>query len=124
VLRIRQGSRTVLVAGDIDKVAERRLLKLGGIRLAADALVVPHHGSTTSSTPEFVHAVAPRWALFAVGWRNRFGHPRDAVLQRYREAGSAILRSDESGAVTLRFRADGVDLERHRMRDRRYWRDA
>ncbi len=123
VLRVKSASGSVLLAGDIDKVAERRLL-LSGADLHTDVLVVPHHGSTTSSTPEFVRAVAPRWALFAVGWRNRFGHPREAVLERYRDAGSAIERSDASGAVTMRFRAEGVELERHRRSAKRYWSDA
>jgi competence protein ComEC len=123
VLRITAASGSVLLAGDIDKVAERRLLKADAGDLRADALVVPHHGSTTSSTPEFVRAVAPRWALFAVGWRNRFGHPREAVLERYREAGSAILRSDEAGAVSLGFGASGVRVEEHRASARRYWND-
>ena len=67
--------------------ARRRLL-------AADALLVPHHGSASSSTAEFVRQVAPRWAVFAVGYRNRFGHPREEVLARYRDAGSALLRTD------------------------------
>ncbi|HEY6864961.1 MAG TPA: DNA internalization-related competence protein ComEC/Rec2, partial [Burkholderiales bacterium] len=84
-------------------------------------LVVPHHGSTSSSTPDFVHAVAPRRALFAVGWRNRFGHPREAVLERYRGVGSEILRSDESGAITLRDFAGGFRVKEWRKAEQRYW---
>jgi competence protein ComEC len=124
VLRIESASGSVLLAGDIDRVAEHRLLKQAGGGLRSDALVVPHHGSTSSSTPEFVRAVAPRYALFAVGWRNRFGHPRDIVVQRYRETGSELLRSDRSGAITLRFAVEGLRLHEHRLDARRYWHDA
>jgi competence protein ComEC len=123
VLKITSASGSVLLAGDIEKVAERQLIEANRGDLRSDALVVPHHGSTTSSTPEFVRAVAPRWALFAVGYRNRFGHPREAVVERYREAASALVRSDESGAVTLRFRAGGVAVEEQRRSARRYWHD-
>jgi competence protein ComEC len=123
VLRIASAHGSAVLAGDVDRAGERQMLRTqAGVR--ADALVVPHHGSATSSTPEFVRAVAPRWALFAVGYRNRFGHPREAVLGRYRDAGSAILRSDESGAITLRFGAGGVRVDEQRRSARRYWHDA
>jgi competence protein ComEC len=122
VLRIASAHASVLLAGDVDRVGERQVLKTK-VELRSDALIVPHHGSTTSSTPEFVREVSPRYALFAVGYRNRFGHPREAVLERYREIDSAILRSDESGAISLRFGADGVGVEEHRVSARRYWHD-
>jgi competence protein ComEC len=124
VLRIRTASGSVLIAGDIDKAGERRLLGTAAGAVRADALVVPHHGSSTSSSAEFVRAVAPRWALFAVGYRNRFGHPRDAVVERYRALESATVRSDASGAITLRFGAGRIELEEQRKRARRYWQDA
>jgi competence protein ComEC len=65
-----------------------------------------HHDSATSSTTEFVKQVTPRHAVFAVGHRNRFGHPREDVLARYREAGSELLRTDTGGAIQLRFAAE------------------
>ena len=82
-------------------------------------LVVPHHGSGTSSTPQFVAAVAPRHAMFAVGYRNRFGHPKREVWERY--AGAERHRSDRDGAVTFRFGAAGIAAEREREQRRRYW---
>jgi competence protein ComEC len=124
VLKIEAASGSVLLAGDIDRVAEHGLLAQAGGALRSDVVVVPHHGSTTSSTPEFVRAVAARYALFAVGYHNRFGHPRDVVVERYREAGGEIVRSDRSGAITLRFRADGVRVDEHRLRAGRYWQDG
>jgi len=88
-----------------------------------DALLVPHHGSATSSTPEFVKQVAPRHAVFAVGHRNRFGHPREDVIERYREAGSELLRTDTGGAIQLRFAPGGLRVYAERDRARRYWHE-
>jgi competence protein ComEC len=122
VLRIANPAGSVLIAGDIERAAERELLERSSAALAADVLIVPHHGSRTSSSPEFVRAVAPRFAVFTVGYRNRFGHPREDVLSRYREAGSRILRTDETGALQLRFAAGGgVQIVAQREAARRYW---
>jgi competence protein ComEC len=124
VLRIAAPGGRVLIAGDIERAAERELLRRAPGLLPADALVVPHHGSATSSTAEFVETVAPRYAVFTVGYRNRFGHPRENVLERYRDAGSALLRTDTAGAVELRFAPGASRIERQRERARRYWHDS
>ncbi len=121
VLRIEAPGGRVLLTGDIERAAERELLQRAPQLLAAEALLVPHHGSASSSTADFVRQVAPRWAVFAVGYRNRFGHPREDVLARYRDAGSALLRTDTGGALQLRFRAGDVEILAERERSRRYW---
>ena len=123
VLRIEAPTGRVLLTGDIERAAERELLLRAPALLPADALLVPHHGSATSSTPEFVKQVAPRHAVFAVGHRNRFGHPREDVLERYREAGSELLRTDTGGAIQLRFAPGGVRVYAERDRARRYWHE-
>jgi competence protein ComEC len=69
--------------------------------LRADLLKVGHHGSVTSSSWEFIHAVRPRWAIISVGKGNTFGHPRRATLQRLEEAGAATYRTDLHGAVSF-----------------------
>ena len=66
----------MLLPGDIEILSEKFLLADGPRQLRSDILVVPHHGSATSSSPEFVNTVAPRYALFPVGYRNRFGFPK------------------------------------------------
>jgi competence protein ComEC len=121
VLRIEAAGRSVLLTGDIEGAAERELLGRAPELLSADALLVPHHGSLTSSTPDFVKRVAPRIAVFTVGYRNRFGHPREEVLARYREAGSRLLRTDETGAVQIRFGTGGLEMTSQREAARRYW---
>ena len=121
VLRVSTGSNSVLLTGDIDKKSESRLLQLHAKQLPAILLVVPHHGSMSSSTAAFVNAVHPRYAVFTSGYLNRFGHPKEEVVDRYRAVGSEILRSDEDGAVGVEMNAQGLKLERYRKTHARYW---
>jgi len=124
VLRIAASGGSVLLTGDIERGAERELLMRAPGLLPADALLVPHHGSATSSSPEFVKQVAPRYAVFSVGYRNRFGHPREDVLERYRDAGSALMRSDTAGAIEMRFAPGTSRIDLQRQRARRYWHES
>jgi len=124
VLRIAAPGGRVLLTGDIERAAERELLQRVPELLPAEALLVPHHGSATSSSPEFVEAVAPRYAVFTVGYRNRFGHPREDVLERYRQTGSALLRTDAAGAIEMRFSPGILQVQAQRERARRYWHDG
>jgi competence protein ComEC len=121
VLRMDVGQESVLIAADIEKNAEQRLLQLHPDKLHATLLIVPHHGSKTSSTPPFVAAVHPLYAVITAGYRNRFGHPRAEVVARYRQIGSELFRSDEDGAVMLEVDTAGMRLERVRKTQRRYW---
>jgi len=90
-----------------------------------DVLVVPHHGSRTSSTPPFIQAVAPRIAVFSCGYQNRFGHPRPDIVSRYAAASVGMIRTDVAGAVTLTFAPDKplVPISARDQR-RRYWMDV
>ena len=121
VLRISIGQQHILLATDIEKDSEQRLLKEHADKLPATLLVVPHHGSKTSSVPAFVEAVHPRYAVFTAGYRNRFGHPKEEVVERYRAAGSELLRSDEDGAILLQMDAQDFTIERYRKAHARYW---
>ena len=115
---------TTLLTGDIEARSEAELITRHAHALAADLLVVPHHGSKTSSTPGFVAAVAPRVAVFTTGYRNRFGHPRADVVARYAAAGSTRLRTDLEGALTVDFEPGKALLARlERRAQPRYWRD-
>ena len=99
VLRISNGHRSVLLAGDIEQPQEARLVK-DGANIKADVLLVPHHGSKTSSSAAFLDAVAPQWAIVQSGYRNRFGHPAGVVMARYQERGIAVVDSPHCGAFT------------------------
>lgn len=101
VLRVTCGSTALLFTGDVERESDPYLLPWEE-RLCADVIKVPHHGSSTSSSPRFVEAVSPRLAVVSVGARNRFGHPDTAVLERYRRLPARLLRTDQHGAVSLR----------------------
>lgn len=121
VLRISAGKQHILLAADIEKDSEQQLLKEHAASLPADLLVVPHHGSKTSSTEQFVAAVHPRYAVFTVGYRNRFGHPKQEITERYARSGTALLRSDEDGAILLEMNAWELKVESYRQTHQRYW---
>jgi competence protein ComEC len=122
VLRVEDAAgHSLLLTGDIEAEQERRLLSSDAAALASTVLVVPHHGSKTSSTAEFLDAVAPQVAVVQAGYRNRFGHPAPTVLARYAERGTTLLRSDTCGAWT--WRPDEREATRcERSAAARYWR--
>lgn len=120
VLRISAGGKAILLAGDIEAAQEAALLHLDADRLRADVLLAPHHGSGTSSSAAFLHAVAPTFGIFQVGHRNRYRHPQKLVYARYGAMGIERLRTDERGAVTLAFGA-GLDVTTYRTTHARYW---
>jgi competence protein ComEC len=119
-LKISVGQQAVLLAGDIEAAQERALVARAGERLRADVLLAPHHGSGTSSTPAFLDAVAPQIALFQVGYRNRYRHPKTEVVERYHQRGIRVLRSDRAGAVTLQLDGRAIAVE-PRCAAPRYW---
>jgi competence protein ComEC len=125
VVRIESSYGSVLLTGDLEARGERELVGRDSTALPADVLLVPHHGSRTSSTPAFIAAVAPEIAVYTPGYRNRFGHPRPDVVARYDAAGIRSFRTDLDGALTFVF-APGAPHEprAEREHDRRYWRDA
>ena len=122
VLKVTAGAHSMLLTGDIEKPAEAELVARDAEALAADVLLMPHHGSKTSSSPGFLDAVRPSVAVIPVGYRNRFGHPNADVVQRY--AGTTIFRTDRDGAVTLRLSNGSFDIQGERRARRRYWHDA
>jgi competence protein ComEC len=98
----------VLLTGDVGAAVEDRLLRRWPASvLRADALKVGHHGSSSSTTAEWLSVVRPRLALISSGRRNHYGHPAPAVLRRLAVAGARILRTDRSGEIILARDASG-----------------
>jgi competence protein ComEC len=124
VLQIESRQGSVLIPGDIEGAAEAALLARHGARLAADVLVAPHHGGKNTSSAAFVAAVAAREVIFPVGYRNRFGHPVEPVVERYRAAGARIHRTDTAGAIRVRPGEAGWQVSPVREERRRYWHNA
>ncbi len=123
VVRVATAGGVALLAGDIEARAEGEMLARAPSRLRSDILVVPHHGSKTSSTPPFLDAVAPGWGLLSVGYRNRFRHPHESVMERYRERGVVMRRTDLEGALHVVMPAESgpaIRIEGYSVRQR-YW---
>jgi competence protein ComEC len=100
VVTLDYAGRRVLFAGDVEREAEALLLRRAGRALAADLVQVPHHGSKTSSTPAFVRAVAPGWAIISCGVGNTYGMPDPEVVARWRAAGAEVIATADAGSVT------------------------
>lgn len=120
VLRISNGSRTALLVGDIEAPQEAALVASAPASLQADFLLVPHHGSKTSSTAAFLDAVQPQWAMAQAGYRNRFGHPAEAVAARYEARGIHLVKSAPCGAALWDSRHPDA-LRCQREEGKRYW---
>lgn len=119
VLRVATPGHAVLLAGDIEQAQEHWLVA-SGAALQADVLLVPHHGSKTSSSAALLRAVAPRFALVQAGHRNRFGHPAPEVVQRLQGHGAIVVGSPACGAA--QWRSDQPErIDCARPQQRRYW---
>ncbi|MEO6922815.1 MAG: ComEC/Rec2 family competence protein, partial [Bryocella sp.] len=106
VLSLRFDKASVLLEGDAEAPSEAAMVHDGLLR-PVTLLKVGHHGSMTSTNPEFLAAVQPRDAVISVGRRNTFGHPRFEVLERLEKAGAKVFRTDTMGAETFLLRSDG-----------------
>jgi len=121
VLKITSSHGSVLLPADIEAKDEQALLSRTPDQLPTTVLIAPHHGSHTSSTVEFVQTVNPALTIFTVGYLNRYDHPREAVMARYDNLGSQLLRSDRDGAILLRFADNQWSADSWRELYRRYW---
>lgn len=122
VVLVRTPGFAVLLPGDIERAGERRLTSKP--MPSIDVMIVPHHGSRTSSSPAFINHVSPDIAIVSAGYRSRFGHPDETVVARYEARGIRIANTATDGAVTVRLRsgqAPEVTLARERYR--RFWYD-
>ncbi len=123
VVRVATGAFSVLLAADVEARAEAEMLARDRAALRSDVLVIPHHGSKTSSTPAFLEAVAPGIGVLSVGYRNRFHHPNPGVVARLVLRGVTLHRTDREGALRITLPAQssgsiGVDNQVRRIR---YW---
>jgi competence protein ComEC len=108
VLRIKYGEHSILLSGDIEKAAERVLAEQ---HLKADVVKVPHHGSKTSSTENFVLATRPTFAIISVGRNSMFGHPHREVVQRWKSSGATVLTTGDYGTITVTTDGHNLNLQ-------------
>jgi len=131
VLRVSGNGGSALLLGDIERLAEEQLLASGDIG-HAEVVVVPHHGSRTSSTDGLVRASAPRYAIVSAGHGNQWGFPKQDVLARWRAVGAQTLKTADSGAIEIHIgkrqsfqlvsQTDAWHLHEYRFTQRAYWR--
>lgn len=122
VVRIDGRFGSVMLLGDIEREAEAQLTASGPMR-PADIVVMPHHGSRTSSTLELVGALRPRIAVASAGYGNRWGFPKDDVVARWREVGARTMSTADSGAIEFSITSDSdVTVREYRAMHRAYWR--
>ena len=124
VLEVRAGNHAALLTGDIEGAVESHLARIAALS-AADVVLVPHHGSRTSSRAALVEATRPSFAIVSSGYGNRWGFPATEVVGRWEDAGAEVLNTATSGAITLRVCEDGGVRERRerRVHYRKYWHD-
>ena len=121
VLKVSNKAGSVLLTGDIEKETEKLLVKRYAQQLNSTILVAPHHGSKTSSTPEFIKHVSAETVLFPVGYLNRFNHPNPTVLARYEKV-SNTLNTAQHGAIFIRFNQQAVEpITTWRQKSQKIW---
>lgn len=123
VLLIGVGNKRVLLTGDIEKEVETLLLSVSAIPKPIDIMLVPHHGSKTSSSKMFVDYVEPDFAVVTAGYQNQYGHPNQQVLMRYQQVGSDVINTATAGATQLLLDDNGErwHIVKWREKYQRYW---
>ena len=123
VLRVSNAYHSILLTGDIQGKAERLIIKNTKELLASEVITMPHHGSKTSSTQPFIEAVSPSLSLISAGYRNRFGHPKQDILDRYQALSVQVLDTINTGEIEVDFPEDSssIVVRQYRQMQRRFW---
>ncbi len=123
VLKITHPQLSVLITGDIEKSAEKYLIKsLVKNELDVDIIIVPHHGSKTSSSSRFIQLISPKHAVFSSGYRNRYHHPHKKIVKRYQTADSKLYNTASDGSIIFSYNdKDKLNIRLWRSYNKRYW---
>ena len=121
VVKVSTAGASMLLAADVEARSEAEMIARDAASLRADILLIPHHGSKTSSTPAFIDAVAAKAGILSVGYRNRFHHPNAAVVARYAERGVELRRTDREGALRIVLPSEGTPTVAGQQEACRYW---
>lgn len=120
VLQVVTATQQILLTGDIEYQAEQKLVDRFGEKLHSSVLVIPHHGSKTSSSPIFLDKVNPQVALIPAGWHNRFGMPAKVIVERLARRHLTMLNTATEGAIQIDS-GRGLQIRRYREQMQRYW---
>lgn len=107
VAKLKYGKFQMLFTGDIEQIAEEKIVEKYGDKLKSTILKIAHHGSNTSSIENFINAVKPEVVLIGVGKNNKYGHPNQDVINRLKKYGAKIYRTDESGEICMKINKNG-----------------
>lgn len=122
VLRITNHNKSILLTGDIEKLAEQELINSIPDQLAANILIAPHHGSKTSAVEGFLRTVSPDYVLFPIGYRNRYHFPHNSVLQKYTDLGTKQINTASAGAIQFSIEKDALSIPKlYRVSHHHYW---
>jgi len=122
VVKVSGKHHSLLLTGDIHEDQERWMLaNVPSALLRSDVLLVPHHGSKSSSSDAFIDEVSPKIALTSVGYHSRYGHPHAVVMERYRQRDIRFLRTDHSGALVMSSADHFREIQQVRWQSGRYW---
>ena len=122
VIHISSPYGSILLTGDIEAYAEKQLIHHAlALPIQSQVLVVPHHGSKTSSTPDFIAAVNPDYAVVSAGYKNRFKHPHPQISKRYERQGINLKRTDQDGLIDFTFTSQGIKLSTEKAKQTKYW---
>ena len=111
VLKVTYNSHAILITGDIEQKTEDYLVKHYIDNLKSEILLVPHHGSKTSSSLEFIKQVSPKYGLISVGQDNIYRLPNNAIIERYNKLGIKLLRTDQDGAIRIKIANDDISFQ-------------
>ena len=123
VVQVIAGNGRILLTGDIEVKAEQALVRAYGTELQSSVLVVPHHGSNTSSTLSFLATVRPEIAVVSAGSHNRYGHPSPEVVDRYKRLGIRWLNTTRYGEIIVKSGDKGNTVRTWSQHQRRFWHD-
>jgi competence protein ComEC len=104
-------NKTILITGDIEAQAEQKLIRFYKNKLKSDILIIPHHGSKTSSSLEFINQVSPQVGIIAVGLNNIYNLPNKKILNRYHKRGIKLYRTDIHGGIKIKIANDQISID-------------
>lgn len=116
VIMVRYKNRRLLYTGDIEALAEKEIMD-NNTELSADVVKAPHHGSSSSSTEEFIQRTGASYVIFSCGENNDYNHPHKKIVKRWEKAGAGIYRTDKMGTITVATNGDEISVKTEKQED-------
>ena len=121
VIKISSQYGSILLTGDIEDPVEYRLTKHASKKIKNDVLLIPHHGSRTSSSSEFIKLVNPKMAINSSGYANQFNHPHPLIKQLYLDKDIEFYDTQDKGMIELLFNHNGIGIQQYSVTNHHFW---